>query len=80
MKRGDIHICGYKDCVCRNDGRRGAYKVLVRKPERKRHLQNLGIDGRIIFKWVFKNRMEGVAWTGLIWPRIWAGSGLLSMW
>jgi hypothetical protein len=31
--------------------RRGAYRVLVGKPEGRNHLKDLGIDGRIILKW-----------------------------
>jgi hypothetical protein len=30
--------------------RRGVYRVLVGKPEGKNHLEDLGIDGRIILK------------------------------
>jgi hypothetical protein len=31
---------------------RGAYRVLVRKPEGESLLGNFGIDGRIILKWI----------------------------
>jgi hypothetical protein len=33
--------------------RKGAFRVLVGKPERRRPLGDPGIDGRIILKWVF---------------------------
>jgi hypothetical protein len=29
-----------------------AYKILVRIPERKRHLAGLEVNGRIILKWI----------------------------
>jgi hypothetical protein len=31
---------------------RNAYKMLVRKPERKNHLEDLGIGGRTILEWI----------------------------
>ena len=34
--------------------RRGAYKDLVGKPEGKRPLEDLGVNGRLILKLIFK--------------------------
>jgi hypothetical protein len=31
----------------------------------KRHLEDLGVDGRITLKWI--KPWDGEAWTGLIW-------------
>jgi hypothetical protein len=57
--------------------RRGAYKILVGRPDGKNHLRDLGIDGRILLKWIFR-KWNG-AWTGLSWLRIGTGGGLLEM-
>jgi hypothetical protein len=60
--------------ACMGD-RRGAYRVLVVKPERKRQL------GRSRRRWEdIKMDLQEVgwgAWTGLIWLRIGTGGGLL---
>jgi hypothetical protein len=61
--------------VARMGDRRGAYRVLVGRPEGKSHLEDLGVDGKTILKWSFKTGMG--AWTGLIWLRIGSGRGHL---
>ena len=52
--------------------RRGVYRVLVGKPEGKNHSKDPGIDGRIIFRWIFRKWDVG-AWTGSVWLRIGTG-------
>jgi hypothetical protein len=56
--------------------RRGIYRVLVGKSEGKRQLEDPGIDGRIILRWIFRMRDVGI-WTGLIWLRMGTGDGRL---
>jgi hypothetical protein len=41
-----------------------AYRFLVGKTERKTHLKDIGVDERIILKWVLEE--SGEVWTGLI--------------
>jgi hypothetical protein len=45
--------------------KRGLYRILVGRPERRHHLGDPGIDGRIILKWIIKKWDDG-AWTGLM--------------
>ena len=47
--------------------------VSVEKTEGKKHLEDPGVEGRIILRWIY--RKWGGAWTGLIWLRIRTGDG-----
>jgi len=55
---------------------RGVYRVLVGKPEGKRPLGDLGIDGWIILGRISRRWDLGI-WTGLGGPRIETGGGRL---
>jgi hypothetical protein len=49
--------------------RRGAYNVLVEKPEGKRQLGNSGVDGRIILKLFFREVGWGMDWISMAQDR-----------
>jgi hypothetical protein len=58
IKRRRLRWAGHVVCM---GERRGAYKALVGKPERRRnHLEDPIVNGRIILKWIFE-RSDGVA-------------------
>ena len=54
---------------------RGVHRVLVEKPEGKRPLGDLDVDGRIILRWIF-GKWEGVE-TGWSWLSVGTGGGHL---
>ena len=60
------------------EGKGGAYIGFCWGNLRERfHLQNPGVDGRMIIQsWIFRKWNEGV-WTGWRWLRIGTGSGHL---
>jgi hypothetical protein len=55
---------------------RGAYRILVGRPEERNHLEDPRINGRIILKLIFR-KWDGGTWTGLIWLWIGTSGGLL---
>jgi len=59
-------------------GRRGAYRILMEKPDGKRPLGRPRSRLQDNIKAVFM-KWDGEAWTGLLWLRIGKGGGHLSM-
>jgi hypothetical protein len=48
---------------------RNAYKILVESLKVRDHLEDLGLYGKIILKWLIR-KQGGRVWTGIIWFRI----------
>ena len=63
--------------VARMGERRGAYRVLVGKPEEENHLGDPGEYVRTTLKWIFE-KWDGEEWIGSIRLRIGTGFGLLN--
>jgi len=56
--------------VARIGERRGVYRVLVGKPEGKNHLEDTGVNGRIILRCILRNcDVGGVDWIDLAQDR-----------
>jgi hypothetical protein len=58
--------------VARMGQMRNAYKISVGKRVRKRHLEDIGVDGTIILQWILGN-----VWTRSMWLRIGSSGGTL---
>jgi len=52
----------------------GVYRGFVGKPEGKNHLEDPGVDGKIILRWIFR-KWDVRAWTGSVWLRTGTGGG-----
>jgi hypothetical protein len=50
-----------------------SHEILVGKHEGSRPFGRLGVDGRIILKWMLR-KLCGKVWTGFIWLRIGASN------
>ena len=66
-----LHWAGH---VARMGDMRNAHRVLVGNLMERGHLEDLGVNGRIILKWIFK-KWKGTL-NGLIWLRTGTGGGL----
>ena len=40
------------------------------------HFEDLDVDGRLIFEWIFR-KWDGEVWTGFLWIKITTGGGRL---
>jgi len=56
--------------------RRVACRMLVGRPEERDYLEDLGLGGRKILKWIFR-KWDGQGWIGLIRLRIGKGGRCL---
>ena len=55
--------------LVRTGERRDAYSVLLGKPEGKNHLEEPGIEGKIILRWIFRKLDWGMDWIDLALDR-----------
>jgi hypothetical protein len=69
MKSRRMRLAGY---VARMEGRR----ILGFGWRDRDHLEDPGVDGRIILRWIFR-KWDVEVWTGLIWLRTGTGGGHL---
>ena len=61
-----MHVAGIEES--------GTYSITVGRPEERIYLEDQGVDGKRLLKWIFKN-WDGRAWSGLIWLRIGTDGG-----
>jgi len=62
--------------ACCNMGTREVYTGFWWGTRTEDDLEDAGIDGKIILKWIFRKWVGG-AWTGVIWHRTGTGGGHL---
>jgi hypothetical protein len=54
----------------------GAYRILVGNLRERHHLEDQGLDGKIILRWLFR-KWDVTVWTGSFWLRIGTVGGQL---
>jgi hypothetical protein len=54
-----LRIMSWAGHVARRGERRGVYRVLVEKLREREHLDDPGVDGRIILRWFFRKWDRG---------------------
>jgi hypothetical protein len=57
---------GWAGYVARTEGRRGAHRVLVGRLREIDHLEELGVDGRVILEM----KHQEVEWRGMDWTAV----------
>jgi hypothetical protein len=62
------------ELVARMGETRGAYRILMGRPDGRRPLGNPRADGIILLKWTF-NKWDREAWTKLMCRRVRRGNG-----
>jgi hypothetical protein len=55
---------------------RSEYKILVRMPKGRDHLEDLDVDGRIVLKCILE-KWVWMVWTGSVWLRTGSSGRLL---
>jgi hypothetical protein len=76
IKLRKIRWAGQAGQVARMGEKRGAYWFWLGNRRERDHLEDPGVDGRIVLRWIFK-RWDVEAWAGSNWFRIGTGGGHL---
>jgi hypothetical protein len=73
MKLRRVDLAGHVACM---GEMRNAYRIVVENQKGRDHLEDLGIDGKIILEWILWET-GWMVWTGCIWHGIGTNGRLL---